>query len=84
MKYGIIRNSHRPEGLQLYQKETPTQVFSGDYCEIFKNIFFTKHLWTTASLQYECFGPELYLGLRGGSGTAATSKMEHFVIIVNG
>ena len=26
-------------GLQLYEKETPTQVFSCDYCEIFKNSF---------------------------------------------
>ena len=24
-------------GLQLYQKETPTQVFSGKYYDIFKN-----------------------------------------------
>ena len=28
------------EGLQLYQKEIPTQVFSGEYWEIFKNTFF--------------------------------------------
>ena len=27
-------------GLQLYEKETPTQVFSCEYCEIFKNTFF--------------------------------------------
>ena len=27
-----------PEGLQLYQKETPTEVFSCEYCEIFQNI----------------------------------------------
>ena len=26
-------------GLQPYCKETPTQVFSGEYCEIFKNSF---------------------------------------------
>ena len=29
----------RPDGLQLYQKETPTQVFSCKYCEIVKNSF---------------------------------------------
>ena len=29
-------------------------------------------------------GVDLKTILRGGSGTAATSKMEHFVIIVNG
>ena len=27
-------------GLPLYKKETPTQVFSYEYCEIFKNSFF--------------------------------------------
>ena len=26
------------------------QVFSCEFCEIFKNTFFTEHLWTTASL----------------------------------
>ena len=32
----------RPEGLQLYQKEAPTQVFSCEYCEILKNPFFCR------------------------------------------
>ena len=27
-------------------------MFSCEFCEIFKNTFFTEHLWTTAS---ECF-----------------------------
>ena len=31
------------------KKETLAQVFSWEFCEIFKNIFFTEHLWTTAS-----------------------------------
>ena len=31
-------------GLQLYEKETPTQVFSREYCQIFKNISFEEHL----------------------------------------
>ena len=30
-------------------KETPTQVFSCEYCEIFRNAFFTEHLQETAS-----------------------------------
>ena len=37
-------------GLRLAKKETPTQVFSCEFCEIFKNTFFTEHLWTTASV----------------------------------
>ena len=31
------------------EKETLAQVFSCDFCEIFKNIFFTEHLRATAS-----------------------------------
>ena len=30
-------------------KETLPQVFPFEFYEIFKNIFFTEHLWTTAS-----------------------------------
>ena len=36
--------------LLLYWKETLTQVFSCQFCEISKNIFFTEHVWTTASV----------------------------------
>ena len=32
------------------KKETLAQVFSCEFCEIFKNIFLTEHLWTTTSL----------------------------------
>ena len=31
------------------KKETLAQVFSCKFCKISKNIFFTEHLWTTAS-----------------------------------
>ena len=31
------------------KKETPTQVFSCEFCEISKNTFFTEHLPVTAS-----------------------------------
>ena len=34
--------------LQVYWKETPTQVFSWAYCGIFKSAYFKKHLQTTA------------------------------------
>ena len=34
----------RPNGLQLYLKETSTQMFSCEISQIFKNIFFTEHL----------------------------------------
>ena len=36
-------------GLQRYQKEIPAQVFSYEFCGIFKNAIFKEHLQTTAS-----------------------------------
>ena len=36
-------------GLQYYQKETPTQVFSCEIYEVFKNTYFEEHLRTTVS-----------------------------------
>ena len=36
-------------GLQFLEKETPTQLFSSEFCEIFKNTLFTEHFRTTAS-----------------------------------
>ena len=29
---------------KVYQKETPTQMFSCEYCKIFKSIYFAEHL----------------------------------------
>ena len=39
------------EGLRP-KKETSTQVFSYELCEIFKNTFFAEYLWATVSI---CF-----------------------------
>ena len=36
--------------LNFIKKETLTQVFSCKFSEISKKIFFTEHLWTTASV----------------------------------
>ena len=36
-------------GCNFIKKETLAQVFSCEFCEIFRNTFFTEHLWTTAS-----------------------------------
>ena len=33
----------------LLKKETPTQLFSYSFCEIFKNTYFVEHLRTVAS-----------------------------------
>ena len=37
-----------PEACNFIKKETLAQVFSREFCEIFKNIFFTEHLRATA------------------------------------
>ena len=36
-------------GLNLYKKETPIKVLACEICELFRNDFFTEHLWATAS-----------------------------------
>ena len=36
-------------------KETPTQVFSCEFCEAFKNTFFTEHLWWSWSFSFKLF-----------------------------
>ena len=38
-----------PEFCNFIKKEILARVFSCELCEIFKNTFFTEHLWTTAS-----------------------------------
>ena len=63
---GVLRNLAKFTGKHLCQspffnkvagaasnfikKETLAKVFSCEFCEISKNIFFTKHVWATASL----------------------------------
>ena len=36
------------EVLQIYLKKTVAQAFSYEFCEVFKNLFFTEHLRMTA------------------------------------
>ena len=48
----IFRNIRREAGLQAcnFIKNTlPTHVFSCEYCEIFKNVYFEEHFGTAAS-----------------------------------
>ena len=45
-----LKVQKRPQSCNFIKKETLAQVFSGEFCEIIFNcIFFTEHLWTTAS-----------------------------------
>ena len=43
-KIPALRSLFNPEGLQLYLKETPTQVFPCEYYDMFKNTSFAEHL----------------------------------------
>ena len=38
------------EDLQLHLKGIPAQVLPSEFCEVFKNTYFVKHLRTTASV----------------------------------
>ena len=53
MKKGVLKdfcNIHRKVAeLQPYQEETPTRMFSSEYCKIFKNTDFEEHLLKAAS-----------------------------------
>ena len=40
----------RTHSCNFIKKETVAQVFSCEFCEIFKNTFFKKHLWMIASI----------------------------------
>ena len=44
------KSPYLPETCNFIQKKTLAQVFSSEFCEIFKNTFFTEQQWTTASI----------------------------------
>ena len=46
MCFGLV------EGLQLYYKATPTQVFLCEICGSFKNTYFGENMQMTASMGY--------------------------------
>ena len=46
---GLFFNKVRPKTCSFIKKETLTQLFSREFCQISKKAFFTEHLRTTAS-----------------------------------
>ena len=48
MCWGLSLNKERYYVTKGIKKETPTQVFSCEYCKIFKNSYFKEHLQTAA------------------------------------
>ena len=55
---GVHRKTLVLESLfnKFYQKETPTQVFSWEYCGTFKNTYFEEDLLTSASVDRKKVG----------------------------
>ena len=76
IRKGLLRNfakftvKHLCHSL-FFNKEALTQVFSYEFWEIFKNTFFTEHLWTTASVN--SYNP-LIINIIGFSWKGCNSK----------
>ena len=50
----------KPEAFNFIKKETVAQMFSCEFCEIFKNIFFAEKIWVAASvfwIQFHLISP---------------------------
>ena len=47
--WSFFRTKSQAWSLQLYEKEIPTQVFSCEFCEIFKNIYSVERFQTATS-----------------------------------
>ena len=75
LKFSCLRKTPVLESLFIelqvnFIKETPTQVFSSEFCEIFKNIIFKEQLRETASAENSflesrsCFSTHIYMKKR--------------------
>ena len=45
----FLETDLRPKACNFIKKETLAQVFSCEFYEVYKNVFFTEHVWATAS-----------------------------------
>ena len=57
----FLEISQNSQENNFIKKETLTLVFSGEFCEISKNTFFTEHLWATASVSFFTFASVLFV-----------------------
>ena len=48
----LIKLQAEAEACNFINKETLAQVFSCEFCDIWKNTFFIEHLWATASEEH--------------------------------
>ena len=56
------------------KKRALAQVFSCEFCEIFKNTFFTEHLWMAAS--EHCFTHDLITTMNVGTNKSKIKSLE--------
>ena len=45
---GVFFSKVGGQDCNIIKRKTPAQVFSCDFCKIFKNIYFVEHLWAAA------------------------------------
>ena len=62
---------------KLCKKETPTQMFSCEICENFKNTYFDEHLQTTASIM----GVYISANQKGESSTQPVVRLYLKVVL---
>ena len=60
IKIGVLRKT-KLQAYNFIKKEALAQVFFCEFCEVFKNTFFTEHLWTTASVFHSYYTPKFIL-----------------------
>ena len=63
----------------FFNKDTPTQLFSYEYCEIFKNIYFEEHLQMAASTVSDMTEALLVFNLLSANITKWSNTLKQFV-----
>ena len=69
--------------LHHLKKETLAQVFSCEFCEIYKNTLFTEHLWTTAFANHGGINHNLYFYKYLRPGNSAIWHLSIIFVVVN-
>ena len=64
----------------FFKKETSTQVFSDEFCRVFKITYFVEHLWKFASVRSKEFLPAKFASILVGGFVIASIKARNQVI----
>ena len=85
-KIGVLKNFAIFTGKYLwwiYSKENQTQVFSCEYCKIFKNTYFEEHLRTAASVLNVTYNHKLTYLLHGLTCVVPRVRGLHCTIVTS-